>query len=203
MMADAPPSVSEGFPIGYQNATPSMPQPSPRRGPKPAQVHLDRFAILHLGREHRLSHTDCWLLTVLTLLADWRSPTWIGPLLSLANDARMSTNTARRSLARLEAAGVIAIVSPFEHHSPGEVEVLCYANLVCLSDTQRRIVVDTALIASQADLRGDEPFDQPEGTETARNKDAVKGEGAATCVGLTVDLPDRPSLGRFIQRNGR
>jgi hypothetical protein len=91
-------------------------------------VRVDRFALFNCASH--LSANQLWLLTVLILLADWRTQEYRGTLTELSTTARMSRNTVKPSITALASAGHIVELDPFGGNRVGRVWVHSYDELV-------------------------------------------------------------------------
>jgi hypothetical protein len=92
-------------------------------------VRFDRYALFDIGRANGLNSDDCYLLDVITRLADFRSAVWCGSKTELASYGLMTRRAASKAFARLVERNLVEEIIPFGPNSPGMVRVLCYADL--------------------------------------------------------------------------
>lgn len=97
----------------------------------PSHTRLRRFALPDLGRKHALSPIARLTLLALTEGADFKTATWRGTLIDLAEDTGAGRAATGRAVETLVAAGLIGIEEPFVGHGrTGLVRVLAYKELV-------------------------------------------------------------------------
>ena len=112
-------------------------------GPRRAWIKLDRYALSDLAREHDLSPSELWVLYSLTVLADFRTGTWVGQIQDLQSYAMVSRDTLRKARTHLEDLKIIAEVEPFHGGDGhlGSILVLAYPDLVadCVPSVAERI----------------------------------------------------------------
>jgi hypothetical protein len=109
-------------------------------------VSMDAYSPYQIGRDYNLKAHELAALINMTMTAPWRSMVWTGSLKDLADDTRMSRNTAPKAVAGLEAKGCIVIREPFKQgeFGSGVVELPLYPQMVKLSVTQQQFHSESA-----------------------------------------------------------
>lgn len=95
-------------------------------------VKLDRYALIDLTRQERLSAAESMVLLVLVLLADFRTGEWKGTIVELAEHAPVTRTTVTKVCNHLSELRLITLLTPFRQNSAAWIRVDCYEGLVLL-----------------------------------------------------------------------
>lgn len=181
-------------------------------------LKLDRFAVLHLAREHGLGGNERNLLLTLMILADMRSAECRGAKSDLANEAGMSVRKVTSSLERLVACRFVEILDDFGPNRAGRLVVLVYDLLVTDARPEvrdpleaRRSVLSCTdhPLSLTAYLPRDGAFPQVTGSDSRTPARVGRGSGAGrTWVGRgsdavepSTDEPGCPRCGELVFEN--
>jgi hypothetical protein len=90
----------------------------------------DRYALLHIRREHNLRPTEAWILSALVDAADIESHVWEGTFWDLAADTGSGRKTAAAAVTLFEELRLIEVLKDFGSNSRGVLRVLIYERVV-------------------------------------------------------------------------
>jgi len=149
-------------------------------------VKLDRFALIHLAREHALPLPAAHLLNVLALLTGRRSRTWTGTKAELAADASMAVKTLNLAIDDLVAADLIEVVRPFGRNRSALVHLVAW-DLIHLPSRAAPEPLDTRTSARMDEPEADRntrpirdqyaPYSRTSARMTSQNG-GIAGKGA-------------------------
>jgi hypothetical protein len=117
--------------------------------PKRAQVRFDKYAIFDIAREHSLKANECWLLTTLCFVADFRNHAFRGTIFEIAEWTRIGRSTVPKLLDALQREGLVDIVRPFGQNRAGEVVILVWERLIA-NTSGRQIAEKSAIVEGRA-----------------------------------------------------
>ena len=95
------------------------------------KVKVDPFASSQIARDYSLRASEIWVLHLLAIQAGYRSHEWVGTLSILADDTRLSPQTAAKAVRGLIEKGLLEEREPFRQgNEEGRVFVAARERIV-------------------------------------------------------------------------